>query len=66
MWRDPIVAEIHQIRKAHAKRFNNDIHAIFADIRRKQTNRPNLVDLSPARPPAQCVAEGGGTYGVDK
>ena len=35
--KDPIVAEIHRYRAAHAKRFNYDIHAICEDIRRSET-----------------------------
>ena len=34
--KDPIVAEIHRYRAAHAKRFNYDIHAIAEDIRRSE------------------------------
>ena len=36
MWEDPIVAEIRKVRHAHAAKFNNDIAAIFADIRRQE------------------------------
>ena len=43
--RDLIVAAIHRIRKAHAKRFNYDRDAIFADIRKRQEKRKNLVDI---------------------
>ncbi len=43
---DPIVDEIHRIRRAHAKRFGYDISAIFADIRKSQGNRRDLVDLT--------------------
>ncbi|MEI6424503.1 MAG: hypothetical protein WCP55_19960 [Lentisphaerota bacterium] len=42
---DPIVDAIHRIRKAHAKRFNYDLDAIFADIRKRQEKRKNLVDI---------------------
>jgi hypothetical protein len=33
---DPIVAEIRKVRHEHAAKFNNDIAAIFADIRRQE------------------------------
>ena len=33
---DPIVAEIRAIRKAHAEKFNNDLHAICEDLRRQE------------------------------
>jgi hypothetical protein len=29
---DPIVAEVRRVRQELAARFNNDIHAIFADL----------------------------------
>jgi hypothetical protein len=32
-WEDPIVAELHAIREAHAKKFNYDLVAIFNDIK---------------------------------
>jgi len=31
MWNDPIVAELHHIRKSHAARFNNDL-LLMADV----------------------------------
>jgi N-formylglutamate amidohydrolase len=54
--KDPIVAEIHRYRAAHAKRFNYDIHAIGEDIRRSEAEsdakfvtwdakRKNLVEV---------------------
>jgi hypothetical protein len=33
---DPIVEEIRKIRDAHAKKFNYDLEAIFADIQKQQ------------------------------
>ena len=33
---DPIVAEIRKIRHAHAEKFNNNVAAIFEDIRRQE------------------------------
>ncbi|MBI5724216.1 MAG: hypothetical protein HZA50_09685 [Planctomycetes bacterium] len=32
----PIVEEIHKHRQEHAAKFNYDIHAIFADIRKRE------------------------------
>jgi hypothetical protein len=34
MFEDPIVEEIRRIRHEHAAKFNNDLTAIVADIRR--------------------------------
>jgi AAA+ superfamily predicted ATPase len=36
MWKDEIVEEIHRIREEHAKSFNYDLDAIFADLQKKQ------------------------------
>lgn len=40
--RDPIVEEIHKIRRQIAEKFNGDIAAIIADARKRQaaSNRP--------------------------
>jgi hypothetical protein len=59
---DPIVDEIHRIRQAHAKRFNYDVSAIFADIRKRQAKRKNLVDLSAGLQPMGHVAESPAVY----
>ena len=32
-WEDPIVAELHAVREAHAKKFNYDLDAIFKDFK---------------------------------
>ena len=37
MWEDPIVAEVHRIREELSGRFNYDIHAMFADMRERQS-----------------------------
>lgn len=36
MWEDPIVAEVHRIRRELAEKFNFDVDAIVADIRGRQ------------------------------
>lgn len=33
---DPIIDEIRKIREAHAAKFNYDLSAIYADLRKKQ------------------------------
>ncbi len=35
-WNDEIVEEVRRVRNEHAEKFNHDISAICADIRRKQ------------------------------
>ena len=36
MWNDPIVDEVRKVRDAHAKKFNYDLQAIAADLKRQQ------------------------------
>lgn len=36
MWEDPIVAEVHQAREKLAARYDFDIGAFFADVRKRQ------------------------------
>lgn len=36
MWEDPIVAEVRRVRAAHAARFNNDLMAIYRDLKREE------------------------------
>ena len=52
MWEDPIVAEVHRIRQELSARFDFDIHAMFADMRKRQaTLGSRLVSLvKPAEP----------------
>jgi len=47
MWTDEIVEEIHRIREAYAKSFNDDLDAIFADLRKKEADSGReVVNLS--------------------
>jgi len=48
MFTDPIVEEVRAARQRHAARFNNDLDAIVADLKRKQQqmDRP-VVSLRP-------------------
>ncbi len=47
---DPIVEEVRKTRDAHAKRFNYDLKAIYADFKshQKKCGHP-LVKLSPKK-----------------
>lgn len=48
--KDAIVEEIHRHRVAHARRFNYDVHAIGADIRRREVEtKGRLVGLDTKR-----------------
>ncbi len=47
MWEDEILQEIHRIREEHAKSFNYDFKAIFADWQKKQAESGReVVNLS--------------------
>ncbi|MEA3638632.1 MAG: hypothetical protein VBE63_01655 [Lamprobacter sp.] len=50
---NPILAELHAIRREYAERFNQDLHAICVDARRKQGQQGRLV-VSPT--PTSVVA----------
>jgi hypothetical protein len=60
MWEDPIVAEVHRIREELAARFDFDVHAMFADMRKRQTALGSrLVSLvKPAEPTAEPDRDG--------
>lgn len=48
--KDAIVEEIHRHRAEHARRFNYDVHAIGADIRRREVEtKGRLVGLDAKR-----------------
>jgi hypothetical protein len=50
MWEDEILEELHRIREEHAKSFNYDFKAIFADWQKKQAESGReLVSLQPKR-----------------
>jgi hypothetical protein len=54
MLNDPIIAELHAIREAHAAKFNFDMDQISADLRAKQEIARQtgqvFVTLEPRRP----------------
>jgi len=48
--KDPIIAEIRQIREAYAKRFNYDVHAMLRDLKERQIKSGRkTVSLPPKR-----------------
>ncbi len=48
MWQDEILDEIHKIREEHAKSFNYDLEAMFADWQKKQSEGGReVVNLPP-------------------
>ena len=48
---DPIVEEIRKYRQAHAKKFNYNLEAIVADLRRQETEAGSfrITGGSPSR-----------------
>ena len=63
---NPIIDELHRIREAHAKRFNYDLDAILADLRRRDAKFKNLAKLKPLVPrsPSRGIAEAPAEYAV--
>lgn len=51
MWKDPIVEEARERREQYAASLQQDLDAIFADIRIRQTNRSQKPITLPARKP---------------
>jgi len=61
MWEDPIVAEVHRTRRELAEKFNFDVDAIVADIRKRQAALgPRLVSVA-KRPQPGAAPDGDGT-----
>jgi len=53
MWNDPIVDEVRKVRDEHAKKFNYDLQAIVADLKKQQ--KASKRKLSRSRPKSrQC------------
>ncbi|MBA3530950.1 MAG: hypothetical protein H0T73_03365 [Ardenticatenales bacterium] len=51
MWEDPIVEETRKIRQAYTAQFDNDLEAIFRDLKAKeQATEREVVSLPPRKP----------------
>jgi hypothetical protein len=46
MWKDPIVAEIHEIREKIAQEYGDDLHAICEAARRGDLSKSSVHPLS--------------------
>jgi hypothetical protein len=57
MWEDPIVAEVHRIREMLAAKFNFDIDAMFADMRKRQAALGDKLVLPRTRPEPPAEAD---------
>ena len=56
MWEDPIVAEVHRTRETLAAKFDFDVKAIFADLRKRQASLGDRLvpQKNRAEPPAEA------------
>ena len=61
---DPIVASVRKVREELAAAFDYDVHAIFADLRRREADLGDrLVRQLPTQPPNQAMHPSGGAGG---
>ncbi len=57
MWEDPIVAEVRDIREKLAAKFDFDVKAIFADLRKRQGSRGGRLVPQKTQAEATAVAD---------
>jgi len=51
MWNDPIVEEVRKVRNDHARKFNYNLKAIAADLKKQQhAGRRKIVSLPRRKP----------------
>jgi hypothetical protein len=55
MWEDPIVAEVRQVRAAHAAQLNNDLLAIYRDLKMQEQNSSRKFVSYPPRRTTQAT-----------
>jgi len=53
--KDPIVEEVRKIRRAHAAKFNFDLHAICKDLGEKEKTCGHPVVSLPPKPLKQAI-----------
>lgn len=46
---DPIIQELHESRKKHAERFDNDLRRVFEDTKSRQETSGHRIVSRPAR-----------------
>ena len=55
--KDPIVEEVRRVRDEHAARFNFDLDAVYADMKRIETeSKEARVSFGPRRIPKSTLA----------
>lgn len=55
MWEDPIVEEVRRVRDQLAAKFDYDVAAIFADLRKQQAALGDRLVRRPPKPPRVAV-----------
>jgi hypothetical protein len=55
MWKDEILDEIHRIREEHAKSFNYDLDAMFADWQKRQAQSGREIISVPLKKSNQTM-----------
>jgi hypothetical protein len=62
---DPIVASVRKVREELAAAFGYDVHAIFADLRRREAELGDrLVRQSSTQRPDEAMHPAGGSGGL--
>jgi hypothetical protein len=51
MWNDPIVEEVRKVRNEHAEKFNYDLEAIVADLKKQQKGSKRKFVTLPSKKP---------------
>ena len=55
MMKDPIVEEVRETRRAHARKFDYDLKAIYADIKkRERASGKTFLSFPPKRPTSEA------------
>lgn len=63
MWEDPIVAEVHRIRAELAAKYNFDVSAFFADMRRRQAALGDRLVAQPKSAESDAAPDRGDANG---
>jgi len=58
MWEDPIVEEVRKVREAHAARFNDDLRAIYRDLKEQERKSGRVFVSYPPRRVQPAVQTG--------
>jgi hypothetical protein len=63
MWKDEIIEEVREARRAHAAAHGHDLRRIFEDLKRKQESSGRMVVTLQPRPPRNLKRVAGSTGG---